>query len=181
MSEQAQVMMKRLFWRIWFANQRDFREPGIYYSVPRVKELEAFRARIEEISDDDPDVKAKVEAIVAERSKLKANYRIIPLWQSVARCNLIEFPEVTTTYAKDQPQYRPLPAHKVANDPQGRIIFLWKLNFLARLRVLFTGEVWHQVLTFNHPLQPQQVDVEKPDMTPAPAPEPQTEAAPASP
>jgi hypothetical protein len=31
-----------------------------------------------------------------------------------------------------------------------------------RLKVLLTGKVWQQVLTFNKPLQPQLMAVEKP-------------------
>lgn len=77
---------------------------------------------------------------------------------------LIEFPEQTVVIAKDQPEYLPLPAHRFADDPQGRIAFCWKLTCIERLRVLFTGKVWHQVLTFNHALQPQMMTVEKPEM-----------------
>jgi hypothetical protein len=31
--------------------------------------------------------------------------------------------------------------------------------------VLFSGLIWHQILTFNGPLQPQLLTVEKPDFT----------------
>jgi hypothetical protein len=76
---------------------------------------------------------------------------------------LIQFPEQTTIIAKDQPEYLPLPAHRFANDSQGRIAFCWSLSFKERIAVLFTGKLWHQVLTFNMPLQPQLMTVEKPD------------------
>jgi hypothetical protein len=72
---------------------------------------------------------------------------------------LIEFPEQTVVIAKDQPEYRPLPAHVA---PNGMVTFCWKLSLLMRLRVLFTGKLWHQVLTFNTPLQPQSLLVKKP-------------------
>jgi hypothetical protein len=75
---------------------------------------------------------------------------------------LIEFPEQTVIYAKDQPEYLPLPAHQF-KDVEGRIAFCWKLSFKERMKVLFTGVLWHQVLTFNQPLQPQMLDTEKPD------------------
>lgn len=75
------------------------------------------------------------------------------------------FPEQTVTYAKDQPQYLPLPAHRFRDDPQGRIACCWKLTLRERFRVLFTGAIWQQVLTFNQPLQPQKLTVEKPDMS----------------
>jgi hypothetical protein len=77
---------------------------------------------------------------------------------------LIEFPEQTTVIAKDQPEYHPLPAHRFKNDRQGRIAFCWQLTWRERLIVLFAGKLWHQVLTFNGPLQPQMMTVEKPHM-----------------
>ena len=76
---------------------------------------------------------------------------------------LIEFPEQTVVIAKDQPPYIPFPAHQFG-DAHGRIACCWKLSFLERLRVLFTGAIWHEILTFNHPLQPQKLSVEKPPM-----------------
>jgi hypothetical protein len=77
---------------------------------------------------------------------------------------LVEFPEQTVVYAKDQSEYLPLPAHQFKDDPQGRIAFCWKMGWRDRLRVLFSGKVWHQVLTFNHPLQPVLLQTEKPKM-----------------
>jgi len=76
---------------------------------------------------------------------------------------LIEFKEQTAVYAKDQAEYLPLPAHQF-DDEHGRIAFCWKLSTIERLKVLFTGVIWHQVLTFNKPLQPQMMDVNKPAM-----------------
>ncbi len=73
----------------------------------------------------------------------------------------IEFPEQTHIIAKDQPEYLPLPAH-VASD--GRVTFCWRLSMWERLTLLFTGHIWHQVLTFRSALQPQLVLVEKPDL-----------------
>ena len=75
---------------------------------------------------------------------------------------LIEFPEHTHTIAKDQPPYKPLPAYRDPNDPEGRIICCWHLSLRERLRVLFTGVVWHQILTFRRPLQPQLLQTERP-------------------
>jgi hypothetical protein len=75
-----------------------------------------------------------------------------------------EFPEQTVVIAKDQPEYRPLPAHQ-HGDNHGRITCCWKLSLRERLIVLLTGRLWHSILTFNHPLQPQLLSVEKPDMS----------------
>lgn len=74
---------------------------------------------------------------------------------------LIEFPEVNVTYAKDQPQYCPLPAYRF-NDSEGRILCCWRLSLWERICVLFSGRLWHQVLTFDEPLQPQLLTVQKP-------------------
>ena len=76
---------------------------------------------------------------------------------------LVPFPEQTVVYAQDQPQYRALPAHKFF-DAEGRIACCWQLSWRERLRVLLTGKIWHQILTFNRPLQPQLLTAEKPEM-----------------
>ena len=81
--------------------------------------------------------------------------------------DLIEFPEQTVVIAKDQPASRPLPAHRFAG-PDGRIACCWRLTWRERLAVLLRGRIWHQVLTFGAPLQPQRLTVEKPEM-PCPA------------
>jgi hypothetical protein len=78
--------------------------------------------------------------------------------------DLVQFPEQTVVIAKDQPEYLPLPAYRFANDPQGRIVCCWRLTWRERVRLFFTGYVWHQVLTFNQPLQPQLLTAEKPEM-----------------
>ena len=76
----------------------------------------------------------------------------------------IEFKEQTVVIAKDQPEYLPLPAHQF-NDKDGRIAFCWKLTWREKLKVLFTGVIWEQVLTFNKPLQPQKLETAKPEMS----------------
>jgi hypothetical protein len=75
---------------------------------------------------------------------------------------LIEFPEQTQIIAKDQPPYRALPCHRFTDDPSGRIAFCWSLSWRERLAVLFRGVLWHEVLTFERPLQPQLLTVTKP-------------------
>jgi hypothetical protein len=76
---------------------------------------------------------------------------------------LIEFPEQNIVIAKDQPQYLPFPAHRLA-DPEGTVIACWSLSFMERIRILFTGKIWHSILTFKQPLQPQLLSTIKPDM-----------------
>lgn len=78
--------------------------------------------------------------------------------------NIVEFPEQTVIYAKEQPQYQPLPAFQFKDD-SGRIACCWRLSWRERVKVLFTGVVWHEILTFNQSLQPQLLSVDKPLMT----------------
>ena len=54
-------------------------------------------------------------------------------------------------YAKDQPEYIPLPVHRTED---GMVTSCWKLAFKERLRVLFFGRIFISQLTFNNPLQP---------------------------
>lgn len=75
---------------------------------------------------------------------------------------LIAFEGQTNVIAKDQPEYRPMPARIVPGDPEGRVTCCWKLTPEEIQRVVETGCIWHQVLTFNGPLQPQLLLVERP-------------------
>lgn len=72
--------------------------------------------------------------------------------------NPIAFREQTAVIAENQPEYVPLPAH-IAED--GTITFCWRLSWRERFKVLLTGLLWHQVLTFRTPLQPQYLSTEK--------------------
>lgn len=71
----------------------------------------------------------------------------------------VTFKEHNVVFAKDQPEYKPLPAYR---DEDGRIICCWKLTFKERFKLLLTGNLWHNVMTFNHPLQPQYLTVTTP-------------------
>jgi hypothetical protein len=71
----------------------------------------------------------------------------------------IDFAEKNCVYAKDQPEYSPLPVHK---SECGQIWSCWKLTFRERIKVLFTGVCWINVLTFNKPLQPMRVFIDSP-------------------
>lgn len=53
----------------------------------------------------------------------------------------VEFPGVNVVFAKDQPEYIPLPAMKVPNDPQGLIITKWQLSPEELERVKETGTI----------------------------------------
>ena len=71
----------------------------------------------------------------------------------------IEFPEQNVVFAKDQPEYLPLPVHKT---PDGMVISCWALTWRERFKMLLTGRMWWSVLTFNQPLQPQCPHVDRP-------------------
>jgi len=66
--------------------------------------------------------------------------------------NPVTFPRSNVTYAKYQPQYRPLPAHY--GEVNGQVTTCWRLTWKERIRVLLSGVVFHRCLTFDQPLQP---------------------------
>lgn len=87
--------------------------------------------------------------------------------------NLVEFPEQTVVMAKDQPDYCPMPAHMVRGEAQGTVTCCWKLSWRERFKVFFGGVIWHQIMTFQKPLQPQLLLADKPALErPEPKPEP---------
>ncbi len=69
----------------------------------------------------------------------------------------LTLPEVV--YAKDQPEYIPLPAYRTDD---GLVVTRWRLSWLERLRVLVSGSVWLSILTYNKPLQPVKMDASCP-------------------
>lgn len=69
----------------------------------------------------------------------------------------VELKEIV--YAVNQPEYTPLPVFK---DNDGTVLSRWHLSFKERLRVLFKGDVYLWVSTFNTPLQPLMMQVEVP-------------------
>lgn len=75
----------------------------------------------------------------------------------------VAFPEENAIFAKNQPQYLPLPAFRdVGLD--GRVVCCWSLTWKERLQVLLRGRIWLQMLTFHKSLQPHKLTVDKPDM-----------------
>lgn len=66
-------------------------------------------------------------------------------------------PEVV--YAKNQPQYNPLPSIKQRD---GCVITRWAMSWRERFKVLLTGSVYLEVMTFNQPLQPLKMSVDVP-------------------
>jgi len=75
----------------------------------------------------------------------------------------IKFKEQTCVFAENQPQYISLPAHKV-NNKEGEIIFCMKMNFIEKIRVLFTGKIWVSLMMFQKPLTPSYFTTRKSKM-----------------
>ena len=71
----------------------------------------------------------------------------------------IEFSGQNTVIAKEQPEYLGLPAHLTED---GLVISCWRLSIWERLKVLWNGHIWLEVLTFNNPLQPLFMSVDGP-------------------
>ena len=66
-----------------------------------------------------------------------------------------DFKHQNVVFAKDQPEYKPLPALRVTvphlklGDPSGHVVFCMGLTFSERLRVLFLGKIWVSLMTFG--------------------------------
>ena len=71
----------------------------------------------------------------------------------------VAFKESNFVYAKDQPQYLPLPVQKTSD---GLVTACWEFAIWERIVIMLTGKLWFAVRTFNQPLQPQKPSVMKP-------------------
>lgn len=58
-------------------------------------------------------------------------------------------------YAKDQPQYKPLPANTNSRSVETK----WKLSWKERVKLFLTGNLYLSLLTFGSPLQPIRLSV----------------------
>lgn len=74
----------------------------------------------------------------------------------------VKFKEQNVIYAEDQPEYEPLPVLKIEGD-EGQIVSCWKLSFIEKIKILFTGRVWVSLLSFNKPLTPSFLSTKKSD------------------
>jgi len=71
---------------------------------------------------------------------------------------IIKFKESNIEFAKDQPEYITMPAHKSDDNV---VTSCWKLTLWERIKILFTGIMWSQLLTGGNP-QPQKLLVNRP-------------------
>lgn len=72
----------------------------------------------------------------------------------------IEFKEQNVVFAKDQPEYRPLPAMRDGSK-EGQVVSCWQLSFKERIKILFTGKMWMSLMMFGKPLTPSILSVNK--------------------
>ena len=50
-------------------------------------------------------------------------------------------------------------------DEAGTKLFCWRLTIRERLKLLFTGNLWQYMMTFNQPQQPQHLTTERPNIS----------------
>jgi hypothetical protein len=65
----------------------------------------------------------------------------------------VEFPGHNVVFAKDQPEYQPLPALRISG-PEGEVITCWEMTKDELDEINRTGRIYFKQLTFNGPLQP---------------------------
>jgi hypothetical protein len=75
----------------------------------------------------------------------------------------IKFKEQNVVYAENQEEYQPLPALKY-NDEYGTVVSCWKLSIKERIKLLFTGKLWVGLVSFNKPLTPSYLTVNKEEL-----------------
>lgn len=73
--------------------------------------------------------------------------------------DILRFEGVNVVYAENQPEYLQLPAYKRED---GEVTCCFSLSLKEKIKVLLTGRIWISILTFNKPLQPILVSVNKP-------------------
>ncbi len=71
----------------------------------------------------------------------------------------IKFKGSNIVFAKDQPEYLPLPAFR---SEDGQVVSCWQLTWKERFKLLWTGKLFLMIATFNKPLQPQVPLVDNP-------------------
>ncbi len=66
----------------------------------------------------------------------------------------IEFPEQNLVFAKDQPEYQPLPVFYNRESANGEVISAWKLSEEELKQINETGVIWFNMYTFHKPPMP---------------------------
>ena len=68
----------------------------------------------------------------------------------------VDFEGSNVVFAKDQPEYLPLPACKIEGQ-EGEVISIWKPTFQERIKILFGKNIAISLWTFNKPLTPMRI------------------------
>ncbi len=63
----------------------------------------------------------------------------------------IKFDGSNGVFFENEKEFMAIPAYQSRD---GLVIVCWKVSLFERLKLLLTGKLWYQVLTFNTPLQP---------------------------
>lgn len=74
----------------------------------------------------------------------------------------VEFEGQNVIYAKDQPDYLPLPAYVDTESREAPALFCFAVNDYQKERIQRSGKLWVRCLTFGHPLQPIALMVPEP-------------------
>lgn len=75
----------------------------------------------------------------------------------------ITFTGQNHVFGEHQEEYMDLPCHiNVYSD--GTVVSCWKMTFLERFRILFTGVIWNSQLTFGRPYSPTLITSKKPPL-----------------
>lgn len=75
----------------------------------------------------------------------------------------IDFAQANTVFGQDQPEYKTLPGHR---DKEGLVTTCWMLSHAEIETIKYTGVLWVQLHTMHTPLQPVNVQVEEPELSP---------------
>lgn len=71
-----------------------------------------------------------------------------------------KFKHSNVEFAKGQDEYQTLPALKI-DSPEGHVISCWKMSIKERLKILITGKMWMSLMSFNKPLTPSYLSVNR--------------------
>ena len=75
--------------------------------------------------------------------------------------NAVKFKDCNVEFAKNQKEYKTLPAFY--DKENGIVITCYKLSLKDLFKVVFTRKVWLGQMTFNKPLQPQKLSADRSD------------------
>jgi len=75
----------------------------------------------------------------------------------------VKFKHQNIEFAKDQDEHNTLPALRL-DTPQGEVISCWKMSLKERIKILFFGRVWLSLMSFNKPLTPSYMSVNRQDV-----------------